>query len=236
MKNESPLFIYSMVPVEKTTFKHFFETGPLKSLLENPGQLRNFGWDLTTQEPARIVKGQYLELKSAERKLLQVYEDGSFFVRVSAAHDYLAWGVNEGIPQQWGRLNTLALIEFSLNFCLLCARLVEHLEPQPSEVVLRVEIRNAFFGKSKLYLTPHSVSSYSFGFGDDSKIAPESSMKGHVQVLTERLKSRPQEAAYLLVRQIFIWFGIREDMIPYASVENDVRFIDANKIKQARSF
>jgi len=40
MKNEMPVFIYSMVPLQTTAYKNLFEAGPLKSLLENPGQLR----------------------------------------------------------------------------------------------------------------------------------------------------------------------------------------------------
>jgi hypothetical protein len=234
MKNELPFFIYSMIPAETTTFKYLFETGSVKSLLENPGELRYAGWDLTTQGQARIVKGQYLELKSAERKRLQVYEDGSFFVKVSADQDYLSWGVNEETFRSAPRLNTLALIEFSLNFCMLCARLVKHLEPEPTQVDLNVEIRNAIWGGSKLSLIPHPVSSYGFGYSDHH-FAPEPVTKRNVRVPTEQLKSRPEVSAYLLVRQIFIWFGITPEMIPYASVENDVRFIDSDKIKNSRS-
>jgi hypothetical protein len=95
MKNEMPVFIYSMVPFQTTSYKNFFEAGPLKSLLENPGQLRSAGWDLTTNSHAKIIKGDYIELTSAERKRIQVYEDGSVFVRVSADNDYLSWGLND---------------------------------------------------------------------------------------------------------------------------------------------
>jgi hypothetical protein len=233
MKSESPVFVYSMVPVEKTAFKNFFEVGPLKSLLENPGELRNFGWDLTTRAQARIVKGDYLELKSAERKRLQVYEDGSFFVRGSADQDFLSWGVNETTFRNAPRLNTLALIEFSLNFCLLCSELVKLLEPQPSLIDLNVEIRNAFLGESKLSLIPYPVSSY--GLHGDSRAAPEPSTKRNVRVPIEQLRNRPDVAAYSLVRQVFLWFGVAPEMIPYSSFENGVRFIDANKIKNSRS-
>jgi hypothetical protein len=234
MTNDSPVFIYSMIPIEKTMFKHFFETGPVKSLLENPGQLRYAGWDLTTQGQARIIKGQYLELKSAERKRLQLYEDGSFFVRVSADQDYLSWGINEETFRITPRLNTLALIEFSLNFCLLCAGLVKYLDPEPLQIDLNVEIWNAFIGESKLRLIPHPVSSYGFGYGD-SHPAPEAFTKRQIRVPTEELKTRPDVVAFLLVRQIFIWFGVMADMIPYASAEAGVRFIDADGIKNARS-
>jgi hypothetical protein len=223
-----------MIPVEKTRFKHFFETGPLKSLLEDPGELRYAGWDLTTRRQARIVKGQYLELENAERKRLHVYEDGSFFVRVSADQDYLSWGVNEENFRRAPRLNTLALIEFTLNFCLLCSGLVKYLDPEPSQIDLNLEIRNAFFGESKLSLIPRAVSSFWFGY-DDRYIAQEPSTKRHIRVPTEQLKIRPDVTAYMLVREIFIWFGITPDTIPYASVENGVRYIDRIKIENSRS-
>jgi len=223
-----------MVPAEKTAFKSFFETGPVKSLLENPGELRYAGWDLTTRAQARIVKGQYLELQGGERKRLQVYEDGSLFVKVSADHDYLSWGVNEADFRKTPRLNTLALIEFSLNFCLLCSGLVQYLDPQPSQVDLSVQIRNAFFGESKLFLIPRPVSSYGYG-SSDYYPAPEPSTKLHIEVANEQLKARPDVVTYTLLRKLFLWFGITAEMIPYMSVENGVRFIDSSKIRNSRS-
>jgi len=121
MKNEMPVFIYSMVPLQTTAYKNLFEAGPLKSLLENPGQLRYAGWDLTTNSHAQIIKGDYIELTSAERKRIQVYEDGSLLVRVSAANDYLSWGLNDNNFREMPRLNTLAMIEF-LSIFADCAR------------------------------------------------------------------------------------------------------------------
>ncbi|MGB6875599.1 MAG: hypothetical protein WBD87_06150 [Candidatus Acidiferrales bacterium] len=235
MKNEMPVFIYSMVPLQTTSYKTFFEAGPLKSLLENPGQLRSAGWDLTTNNHARIIKGDYIELTGAERKRIQVYEDGSLFVRVSADNDFLSWGLNSNNFREMPRLNTLALIEFSLNFCRLCSALTKHMEPQPPEVELKVEIRNAFFDKSKLFLIPHPVSTYGFAFTDDRHYAPEASTTRRQSVATEQLQSRPDVVAFLLVRQIFLWFGAAPDMIPYSSNEQNLKFIDENKIRNPRA-
>jgi len=235
MTNDMPVFIYSMVPLETTSYKNFFEAGPLKSLLENPGQLRSAGWDLTTNSHAKIIKGDYIELTSAERKRIQVYEDGSLFVRVSADNDYLSWGLNENNFREMPRLNTLALIEFSLNFCRLCSALTKYMEPQPSEVELKVEIRNAFFDESKLLLVPHPVSSHWFALTDDRHVAPEASATRRLSVATEQLQSRPDVVAFLLVRQIFLWFGATADKIPYSSSEQNLKFVDENKIRNSRS-
>jgi hypothetical protein len=235
MKNEMPVFIYSMVPLQTTSYKDFFEAGPLKSLLENPGQLRSAGWDLTTNDHAKIIKGDYLELTSAERKRIQVYEDGSVFVRVSADNDYLSWGLGDSNFREMPRLNTLALVEFSLNFCKLCSALTKYMEPQPPEVELKVGIRNAFFDKSKLFLIPHPVSTHWFSSTDDRHVAPEPSTTRRLSVATKQLQSRPDVVAFLLVRQIFLWFGATPDMIPYSSSEQDLKFIDENRIRNSRS-
>ena len=235
MKNEMPIFIYSMVPLQTTSYKNFFEVGPLRSLLEKPGQLRYAGWDLTTNGPAKIIKGDYIELTSAERKRIQVYEDGSVFVRVSADNDYLSWGVNESNFREAPRLNTLAVIEFSLNFCRLCSALTKFMEPQPPEVEMKVEIRNAFFDQSKLFLIPHPVSTHWFLYTDDRCVAPEPSTTRRLSVPTELLQSRPDVVAFLLVRLIFLWFGASPDMIPYSSSEHDLKFIDENMIRNSRS-
>lgn len=234
MKSETPFFIYSMAPLQTTSYKHFFEAGPIRSLLENPGQLRYAGWDLTMNGPAKIVKGDYIELTSAERKHIQVYEDGSVFVRVSADNDYLSWGLNDNNFRETPRLNTLALIEFSLNFCRLCSALTKFMEPQPTEVEFKVEIRNAFFEKSKLFLIPHPVSTHWFMYTDNRFVAPEPSATRRLSVATELLRSRPDVAAFLLVRQIFLWFGASPDTIPYSSGEADLKFIDEDMIRNSR--
>jgi len=236
MKTDMPVFVYSMVPLQRTSYKNFFESKPLKSLLENPGQLRYAGWDLTTNGPAKIIKGDYVELTSAERKRIQVYEDGSVFVRVSADNDYLSWGANDDTFREMPRLNTLATIEFSLNFCKLCSALTKHMQPQPREVEIRVEIRNAFFGTSKLFLVPYPVTSHAFMFADNRSVAPETSTTRRLSVVTEELQSRPNVVAFMLVRQIFLWFGVPPERIPYSTTDGNLTFIDEGKIISSRSF
>jgi hypothetical protein len=234
MKNELPVFIYSMVPVGTTAYRNFFDVGPLKSFLESPGQLRSSGWDLATRGKARIMKGEYLELTSAERKRIQLYEDGSLFVRVSADQEYLSWGLNEATFRQMPRLNTLAVIEFTLNFCKLCSGLVKYMDPEPSQVLLKIEIRDAFFADSKLFLIPHPVSTNWFRFTEDKHIAQEPFTTRRIPVPIEQLKSRPDVVAFLLIRQIFLWFGAPEEKIPYASAEGNLKFIDENQIINSR--
>lgn len=235
MKTDRPVFIYSMTPRGRTAYKQFFEPGDLKKIIEDPGQIRYAGWDLTTRDRARIVNGEYLEVTSAERKRIRVYEDGSVLVRVSGDEDFLSWGQNANNFDQAPRLNTLSLIEFTLNFCRLCSRLVQLLEPQPLEVTLKVEIKNAFFGNSRLFLIPYPVSSWTFAMTDNRHSAPEASMARRVTVATDQLRTSPNTAAYALLRLIFYWFGVERADIPYTSVASDgSRFVDENLIINSR--
>jgi hypothetical protein len=235
MNRDSPVFVYAMVPAARTSFKSFFDTGSLGKLLENPGQLRYAGWDLTTLGETRIVKGEYLEIKSAERKLLRLYEDGSFIVRVSAGEDFLSWGQNEEGFRRSPRLNPLAIVEFTLNFVRLCAELVGYLHQVPEAVELKVEIRNAFLKEAKLYLNPYSIVHQQFAFNIDPHNAPEPSMHREIRVSTQDLRSWPAASAFSLVEKIYTWFGLAPNQVPYVSNKDGIRFIDEELIKNARS-
>jgi hypothetical protein len=197
-----------MTPRTSTGYKLFFEPDDLKRIIEDPGQIRPTGWDLTTRGRARIVKGEYLEISSAERKRIQVYEDGSVLVRVSGDEDFLSWGQKSNNFDQAPRLNTN----------------------------LKVELKNAFFGEAKLFLIPHPVSSWAFAMTDDRYPAPEPSMVRNITVATDELKTNPNVAAYTLIRQIFYWFGVESGDIPYTSVApSGSRFVDENLIINSRS-
>lgn len=234
MRTDRPVFIYSMVPRGRTTFRNFFETSDLKKIIEEPGRIRPSGWDLETRDHARIVNGRYFEVASAERKRLQVYEDGSVFARVPGDEDFMSWGQNTTHFEQAPRLNTLALIEFTLNFCKLCSRLVVFLQPPPSQVDIKVEIRNAFFGTAaKLFLIPYPVSSWTFTT-TSPHYAPEASMLRKVTTPPDELRTQPAAIAYRLLRQIFVWFNA-DGEIPYTSGPENGRSVDESLIINSRS-
>lgn len=228
---ENPVFIYSMAPRGSSSVRNFFEAGPLHELLEKPGELRRSGWDLNTRDYAKIVKGEYLELRNGERKVIRLYEDGSLLVRASAHADFLGWGRGDAEFKRTPRLNPVAVIEFTYNFTNLCAKLMEFLQPAPRTIEIRVEIKNAFFGDSKLYMIPYGTGTYAWHFDDPQFQAPEASMVRQIDVSTEELASKPGVVAYSLVQKIYTWFGISTDKIPYISAEPDgKRFVDPQKI------
>ncbi|HVH69538.1 MAG TPA: hypothetical protein VNB49_00310, partial [Candidatus Dormibacteraeota bacterium] len=126
--------------------------------------------------------------------------------------------------------NPVAVTEFTYNFVSLCAKLVKFLQPLPKTVGIRVEIRNAFFDNSKLYMIPYGTGTYAWLFDDRQFEAPEASMLREIDVATEELTSRPGVVAYSLVEKIYTWFGISTDKIPYIGTEGERKFVDPQKI------
>jgi len=57
-----------------------------------------------------------------------------------------------------------------------------------------------------------------------------------ILVTTDELRTNPNTEAYMLLRQIFYWFGVERDDIPYTSLgSNGSRFVDENLIINSRS-
>jgi hypothetical protein len=224
-----------MTPEGNPSFKNFFETGPIKELLEHPGELRYAGWDLNTRAQARIVRGEFLEVKSGGRKLIRLYEDGTLIAKVVADHTFLGWAHGEGEFEDHPRLNPVALLEFTFNFLNLAQQFFRLLDNPPRSVGLRVEIRNAFLRSSELYVIPYGTGTYEWLFDDDRYKAPENSMVREITVSAEELTSRPEFAAYTLAERIYTWFGVPSEKIPYASIEDGRKFIDVVKIKNVKS-
>jgi len=70
---------------------------------------------------------------------------------------------------------------------------------------------------------------------DDRHPAPEASMERKFPIAAERLRTSPNAAAYMLLRQIFYWFGVEKAEIPYTSVAPDgSRVVDENLIVNSR--
>ena len=231
---DTPQFVYAASPKEPCTFKNFFEETSVKRLLENPGELRYAGWDLQTRATARIIKGEYWEVKSGERKSLQLYEDGTLITKVSAGADFLGWGRSESDFQSSPRLNPVALVEFTYNFVSLYAKLSEYLEPRPSATTLRVEIRNAIFDGAQLYLNPYGIGTYAFLLDDHRYAAAEPSMIREIEANTALLAARPEIAAYLLLEKIYVWFGVPTDKIPYVANDQGTKIVDTHLLKIAK--
>lgn len=231
--SRTPVFIYTARPATRVRLRGLFEQGPLKELVEKPGTLRYAGWNLETEEQARIVKGEYLEVALGDWKTIQLYEDGMLLAKVKADADFLAWGSrgDEGFEKR-PRLNPLALIEFTYSFVDVFRRVLEHAESQPTECLLQVNIQNAFREFGRLYLNPYGLETFRHLLDDVRHQAPEDAGKVEVRVDAAAVRANPARAAYQFVERIYLWFSVPVHKIPYTTGAGDAKVIDVETLRR----
>ncbi len=235
MSINTPVFVFAARPGEKVRVAGLFDDGPVGRLLEEPGGLRYAGWDLQTQDRARIVKGHYLEVKLADQKTIRLYEDGMLFARVPGDDSFLGWAASSDDRKPFAekpRLNPLSLLEFTYNFVDLYRRVAEHLHPIPKTHGLFMSIRHTTVGEKKLYLNPYGLETWARLQDRTRYEAPEDSADLQVEVDATTLSDRPARAAYVLAEKVYLWFGVPINEIPYTTGAGEDRGLDVEFIRR----
>lgn len=234
---KKPLYILSVIPVESSTLKKIFEfkKDSIKELLENPGQLRPMGWDLNTLDTARIVEGEYLEVRNGERKLINLYKDGTLILFASADETFLSWGQREGSFKEDPRLNSVAIIELTYNFVDFYKKLIPHFSIKPTSINFRIKIKNAFFNESELYIVPYEVNTFGWLTASTKYPAQKKDMEAVLLCSVDNLINLPAYVAYLIIEKIYLWFGVPINKIPYVSTDEvGKRSINIERIKNPK--
>ncbi len=230
----TPLLILAATPKEQVKIRNFFDTSQKSAwnLLAHPGQLRYAGWDLQTLDTPRIKKGEYLEVVNGDRKILNLYEDGTFVFNSFADGSFLGWGQNDEGFQNNPRLNPVAIIEVIFNFVDFYNKLADFFEEKPENMIIKAQIQGAFLDeKHKLYLTPYGINTFAWITGHERGYASENDMIKEFTFPLSRIKENPAEAAYSIIEKIYLWFGLTPDKIPYVKEVGGKKSIDTDKIR-----
>lgn len=227
---QSRRMILSAVPLPSSELKSLFRSGDgtIRRRLERPPTLRNSGWDLETGGEAQTVGGQMVRVANGDRKILELYRDGTFVFVCRADDWFLAWAS----PRGKQRINPLALVEVTYNFMRFYGDVVADLSQPPDEIQVRVDFRNLHSGGQKTSLAPHALGTYAQILEMEVHDAPESDF-----TFTSRFAVRdfdPAAAAYVLIREIYLWFGMNEDDIPYINRDSASSVVDVNAISNVR--
>jgi len=226
-----PQLVIAARPATVAHFKDLFTTGTesITSILEKPGSFRHAGWTLETLDQARIVNGEYLEVKNGDRKTIRVYEDGTLLARVNADSSFLGWGQSAADFAKRPRLNPLAAIELVASFVHLYARLIPYLDRQPDEICLHVELTDAKVEERYLYTTAGELHSIAWIFDDDKRALTSGHAEKDVSLQTSDTLEDTNYAAFKVVERLFLLFGVAPNDIPYTTELKGRRRIDVDR-------
>lgn len=210
-----PTFILASASSKRVEIQNLFTTrdAEIVRLLESPPTLRPSGYGLDTGgRAARIVEGgnrrRSLEPKY---KTLNLWRDGTLIFASDAVDFPICWRPfpREDVPL---RINQLALIESTFLFSEMSKQIQREANPEPSEILYRLELRNITVNGVNCGLVPGIVGDDNWKFGHDIHRAPYSTVQATVRWSGEVDAGR---VSYRIICSVYEKFGMEHDKIPY---------------------
>jgi hypothetical protein len=224
-----PTIALSAVPGRTLDLTKLFEsnTSELVRLVESPPQLRSSGFNLGTGERSKIINGKLRRAVDAGYKVIEVHRSGLVVFVNDGGHNGLCWG--RASRQQQARLiNQIALIEMVYLFCVFYRAVYLLQLNEGEEICIGLELQNLSIGDNVPRLEPGHPDTFS-GF-TSPKPAPSGSGKFDCQVTSS---TTPERAAFLLLAEVYVWFGIETDKIPLTKLApNQERIVDPDALSQ----
>jgi hypothetical protein len=224
-----PYYSITTAPVEQTEVESLLSSTDesISKLLESPPQFRYAGWGMETEDTARIVRGELRRVKVDQYKLLDLYRDGTLVFVCTATETLLGWGHNFGR----GRINPLALVEITYSYFDLFSRIISRLSPPAHTLQVVAKLDNLFPDNIQFTLAPNGVGAMSQRMPHYRHVAPESQFSFRFTFEIDTFDA--PKAAFQIVREIYAWFGIEQDKIPYLTSERNAVSLD--KLRDPKS-
>ncbi|MFI5395775.1 MAG: hypothetical protein ACHQ9S_09605 [Candidatus Binatia bacterium] len=219
-----PTYVLAAMPRRLIDLPTLFQSrnAPLVKLIDNPPELRRSGFDLATDESSRIIAGRLRRAVLTGYKLLELHRDGALIFVARGDDTALCWGRLQR-QSDAPLINQLFLIETTaLLLKLAFAVYRDHL---PADDYVDFHLRFLRMRKDAKLCRLEAGPLQSFGL--DVREAPDES--GSFTATAKIGDEAPQETAFRLLGEVYVWFGFEAEQIPYASTK-DPRAIDEDAI------
>lgn len=211
--NERPTYSLIALPGEAADVPDLFAGSrhPLVQLLQQPPELRHAGFDIRVGVEPRIVAGKLRRALNPGVALLELWRDG-ILIFVADARGLLTHGT--GTVADPLVLNVLALAETIYLFAGLAASVATHLAPPPETVQYVLGLQRMRLAGKTAVLVAGPRRHRPYAFPHEVHRAREDS----VEIRTKAFPAAtdPAVVAYALRRDLYAWFELDEEDIPYA--------------------
>jgi hypothetical protein len=193
--------------------------GSLKSILESPPKIREHGFGLRHFDRAKIINGKFCRVTGATWKAIDLYRDGVLLAALEADEEFLCWAMKDLV------FNPVALIESIYNFVQLYECVIKDMTEKPKKICFKIDLRNLHLNGKKNRLFEGDLYNR-FGHLRD---APDNNCSAILEV--ELKDFELSKVAYNVTEEIYLFFGIEAEGIPYTKETNGIKSIDAEQIK-----
>lgn len=224
-RHEQPIAYYTANAETDCDFPTLFTSRSerIVRLIDRPPQLRPQGFEVAAGDYSEIVHGQLRRNFLQGYRLIELWRDGLFIYIAQGDEDFLGWRM--GGEDKPIHINNFVLAESILVFCWLTRFIFEEADPKPSVLRLTVGFDDMTrpSGSATLRDVPESRLP-----GGHVREAPEKRVEAYQ--LADWINYDPARVAYLLMEDIYHWFGFESHVVPFVDRTEPVPKLDAVKL------
>jgi hypothetical protein len=215
-----PLLHLAASPAAAAAISALFRTEDVRQILEGPPVTRSQGFNLLTLQRAEIVEGERFVI-DVGRKRLELYKDGTFLT-IGKFADFLGWPRDQESFSSDPKINSLALVEFTYDFFKAYAAILNFVEPLPILIRCQIGITGAHSLGERLWMAPHGLHTLEYDLPSRRYRAPSDEVTRQLEIEAQASDPhiQPGEIAFALLEELYNWFGMPSNVIPYASIES----------------
>src|SRR5262245_30907476 len=194
---ETPFYVLSAMPLEPVRLRQFFDThGQVARLLQDPPETREASFGLTTLDSAHLVNGEFLEVRSDDRKVIHLYPDGTLIFRALANSEFLGWPRKEEEFLRQSRINPVVVCDSIVSFVRFYRDLLPLFVTVLEMIRFRVELRSAVLGDQRLSLVCGGIRGAAWLNFDRGSLVREPNPWADVQAAAVEVTDKPDAVAY----------------------------------------
>lgn len=222
---DQPVVYYTATAEGDCDFPTLFQSRAerIVRLVDRPPELRRHGFEVEAGDYSEIVQGKLRRNLLAGQRLIELWRDGMYIYVAPGDEDFLGWRM--GGEDKPIHISNLVLAESILVFCWLTQFVFGEAEPKPSVVRLSVGVDNLARTAGPATLRDAPESRFPSG---TRRPAPAKSVE--VYQLAELQSYDPARVAYLLMEEIYHWFGFETQAMPYVDKSGDLPKLDAIRL------
>ena len=216
--SDVPSFFLIATPAEPVKLNGLFSTKSAEyKTIADPPAYREHGFDLNPHNPVQHLQGEFIRRLANRRKGLELWQDGTLIFVGRNDQDFLGWAVKPKAGENNIYINNYVLTEVISLFLTATTQIFGGMQAPPEKIKVcfglrREDIYVEFDGEPTTYeLSAHPIDQCGSYPGRKALAAEEKTFW-----IGFTLKDAvPEVEALKLLQEIYHWFGITDEQIPY---------------------
>jgi hypothetical protein len=208
--SDVPSFFLLAAPIQPVRLGGLYssKSNEYKAISEPP-VYRLHGFDLNPHTPVQHVHGEVIRRVANGRKGLELWQDGTLIFVGRNDESFLGWAVRRGGENLY--INNYVLTEVVSLFFVLAIQILKRTQEPPEKVRVCFGFVREGAEAARYELSSHPVEPFLGSFGGETVSA-----ENKIFWIDFELKDAiPEVEALKLLKEIYHWFGITDEQIPY---------------------